>query len=82
MESYGSHRLSKDKKVNALDINDDIDQRYVAALLIISEAESLELEDCEVEEAHEMVTQFLDRFELDVDRTSGYTTKDKKAKYH
>lgn len=74
--------MSKEKEIEVFTINDDIDERYVAALLIISEAESLELEDCEVEEAHEMVTKFLEKFEVDVARNPAFVTRDKKVKFH
>ena len=70
--------MSKENKTTgALEIHDDLDQRYVAALLLLAETE-----DIEVDEAHDMVSSFLDQFELDVDRASAFTTKDKKAKFH
>ena len=70
--------MSKDNKTTgALEIHDDLDQRYVAALILLAEAEGKE-----VDEAHDDVTAFLDKFELDVDRASSFTTKDEKAKFH
>mgnify|MGYP000067676967 CR=1 FL=1 len=65
------------KAKGALAIDGDLDQRYVAALLLLAETENIE-----VDEAHDMVTAFLKEFELDVDRAAGFTTKDKKAKFH
>lgn len=67
----------ENKTTGALAIHDDLDQRYVAALLLLAETE-----DIEVDEAHDMVTAFLKEFELDVDRASAFTTKQDKAKYH
>ena len=75
MASYGSNELSK--KHGALIINDDLNERYVACLLLYAEAEGIE-----VDEAHDDVTAFLDEFQLDVDRLPAFTTKDKKAKFH
>jgi|TARA_B110000211_G_C13716496_1_gene394100 hypothetical protein len=68
--------LSKKEK-GFLEIDNDLNERYVAALLLLSETE-----DIEVDEAHDMVSSFLKEFELDVDRTTGFTTKENKAKYH
>ena len=69
--------MSKNNKTTgALEIHDDLDQRYVAALILYAESEG-----CEVEEAHDDVTAFLDKFDLDVDRAA-FTTKDEKAKFH
>ena len=68
--------MSKKEK-GFLAIDDDLSERYVAALLLLSETE-----DIEVDEAHDMVSSFLKEFELDVDRTTGFTTKENKAKYH
>lgn len=65
------------KEKGFLTIEDDLNERYVAALLLLAETEEIE-----VDEAHDMVSSFLKEFELDVDRASGFTTKDKKAKYH
>ena len=65
------------KHTQNLVIEDDLNERYVACLLLYAEAEGIE-----VDEAHDMVSSFLKEFELDVDRASGFTTKDKKAKYH
>lgn len=65
------------KEKGFLTIENDLNERYVAALLLLAETEEIE-----VDEAHDMVSSFLKEFELDVDRASGFTTKDKKAKYH
>ena len=69
--------MSVEKENGIIDIHDDIDERYVAALLIISQSE-----DIEPDEAHSWVTEFLKEFELDVKRLSAYTTKKDKAKFH
>ena len=60
-----------------LTIDNDLNERYVAALLLLAETEGIE-----VDEAHDMVSLFLQEFDLDVDRTIGFTTKENKAKYH
>ena len=65
------------KETGYLEINDDLSERYVASLLLLAETEGIE-----VDEAHDLVSRFLKEFELDVDRTSGFTTKENKAKYH
>ena len=69
--------MSEDKHNGMIDIHDDIDERYVAALLIIAQSE-----DIDPDEAHSCVTEFLKEFELDVKRLSAYTTKKDKAKFH
>jgi hypothetical protein len=69
--------LSKGKENGIIDIHDDIDERYVAALLIIAQSE-----DIEPDEAHSWVTEFLKEFELDVKRLSAFTTKKDKGKFH
>ena len=69
--------MSVEKENGIIDIHDDIDERYVAALLIIAQSE-----DIEPDEAHSWVTEFLKEFELDVKRLSAFTTKKDKAKYH
>ena len=65
------------KETGYLEINDDLSERYVACLLLLAETEGIE-----VDEAHDLVSKFLKEFELDVDRTTGFTTKENKAKYH
>ena len=65
------------EKNGAPEVHDDIDQRYVAALLIISESENME-----VDEAHLMVTNFLKEFEIDVERASAFTSKKDRDKLH
>ena len=69
--------MSVEKENGIIDIHDDIDERYVAALLIIAQSE-----DIDPDEAHSWVTEFLKEFELDVKRLSAYTTKKDKAKFH
>lgn len=69
--------MSTDKHNGVIDIQDNIDERYVAALLIIAQSE-----DIEPDEAHSWVTEFLKEFELDVKRLSAFTTKKDKGKYH
>ena len=68
--------MSKKEK-GFLAIDDDLSERYVASLLLLAETEGIE-----VDEAHDLVSRFLKEFELDVDRTTGFTTKENKAKYH
>ncbi len=69
--------MSKKPENGKLIIEDDLDERYVAALLLLSEAEG-----CEVDESHQMVTEFLKEFELDVDRSKDFTTIEKDTKLH
>jgi len=69
--------LSDDKQNGMIAIHDDIDERYVAALLIIAQSE-----DIEPDEAHSWVTEFLEEFELDVKRLAAYTTRNKKDQFH
>ncbi len=65
------------KHTQNLVIEDDLNERYVACLLLYAEAEGIE-----VFEAHEDVTAFLKEYELDVDRTNLPYTKKDKAKFH
>jgi|TARA_R110001592_G_C13077431_1_gene742358 hypothetical protein len=66
--------LSK-KHTQNLVIEDDLNERYVACLLLYAEAEGIE-----VDEAHDDVTAFLKEYELDVDRTNIPLSKNKR--YH
>ena len=63
------------KHTQNLVIEDDLNERYVACLLLYAEAEGIE-----VDEAHDDVTAFLKEFELDVDRTNIPLIKNKR--YH
>ena len=65
------------KHTQNLVIEDDLNERYVACLLLYAEAEGIE-----VDEAHDDVTAFLKEYELDVDRTNLPYTKKDKAKFH
>lgn len=65
------------KHTQNLVIEDDLNERYVACLLLYAEAEGIE-----VAEAHEDVSAFLKEYELDVDRTNLPYTKTYKAKFH
>lgn len=63
------------KHTQNLVIEDDLNERYVACLLLYAEAEGIE-----VDEAHDDVTAFLKEYELDVDRTNIPLSKNKR--YH
>ena len=63
------------KHTQNLVIEDDLNERYVACLLLYAEAEGIE-----VDEAHDDVTAFLKDYELDVDRTNIPLSKNKR--YH
>ena len=63
------------KHAQNLVIEDDLNERYVACLLLYAEAEGIE-----VDEAHDDVTAFLKEYELDVDRTNIPLSKNKR--YH
>ena len=63
------------KHTQNLVIEDDLNERYVACLLLYAEAEGIE-----VDEAHDDVTAFLKKYELDVDRTNIPLSKNKR--YH
>ena len=65
------------KHTQNLVIEDGLNERYVACLLLYAEAEGIE-----VDEAHDDVTAFLKEYELDVDRTNLQYTKKDKAKFH
>ena len=54
---------------------DDIDERYVAALILLAEISEIEVID-----AHNMVDVFLDEMEIDVDRTHHFYTDTLKKK--
>jgi len=58
---------------------EDIDERYVAALILLAEISKVD-----VEEAHQMVDIFLEEVEVNVDRTSKYYTdsSNKKRSLH
>ncbi len=58
-------------------IEDDINERYVACLILYCEAKGIE-----IFEAHDDVSAFLDEYDLDVDRTDMPYTKSDKAKFH
>ena len=63
--------------IESLVIEDDLNERYVACLLLYAEAEGID-----VSEAHEDVSAFLKEYELDVHRTNLPYTKKNKAKFH
>ena len=57
---------------------EDIDERYVAALILLAEISKVD-----VVEAHQMVDIFLEEVEVNVDRTSQYyTDASKKRSLH
>jgi len=66
-----------DKDRETFVIEDDINERYVAALILYSETKGIE-----VYEAHEDVTDFLKEYELDVNRTDMPYKKSDKEKFH
>ena len=65
------------KNNGKLVIQDDLDERYVAALLLLADAEGIQ-----VDESHDMVTEFLKEFAVDVDRSTDFTIIEKKTKLH
>ena len=66
-----------DKDRETFVIEDDINERYVAALILYSETKGIE-----IFEAHDDVSAFLDAYELDVDRTDMPYKKSDKEKFH
>ena len=68
--------MSKEHIENLV-IEDDLNERYVACLLLYAEAEGIE-----VSEAHDDVSAFLKEYELDVHRTNLPYRKKNKAKFH
>ena len=58
-------------------IEDDINERYVACLILYAETKGLEIND-----AHDDVTDFLKEYELDVDRTDIPYKRVDKANFH
>ena len=69
--------MSKKPENGKLVIEGDLDERYVACLLLLAETEGIE-----VDEAHDLVSKFLKEFELDVDRSKDFTTIEKDTKLH
>ena len=67
--------IDKDREVFV--IEDDINERYIACLILYCEAKGIE-----IFEAHDDVTDFLKEYELDVDRTDIPYKKSDKAKFH
>ena len=67
--------IDKDREVFV--IEDDINERYIACLILYCEAKGIE-----IFEAHDDVTDFLKEYELDVDRTDIPYKKADKAKFH
>jgi len=66
-----------DKDRETFFIEDDINERYVAALILYSETKGIE-----IFEAHDDVSAFLDAYELDVDRTDMPYKKSDEEKFH
>lgn len=66
-----------DKDRETFVIEDDINERYVAALILYSETKGIE-----IFEAHDDVSAFLDAYELDVDRTDMPYKKADEEKFH
>jgi len=66
-----------DKDRETFVIEDDINERYVAALILYSETKGIE-----IFEAHDDVSAFLDAYELDVDRTNMPYKKSDEEKFH
>jgi hypothetical protein len=67
--------IDKDREIFVID--DDINERYIAALILYAEEKGIE-----VDEAHDDVTDFLKEYELDVDRTDMPYKRSDKAKFH